>query len=469
MKTDDLLEVLREEFALAAPDVDDALLRWLSNPDDAAAAAEAATLFDRLNQACRVVGLDGLAAVLELLRDGISTLATLDRLDRQTALGWLAQWQPPVQDYLDQPASTTATQALIDFLRSGPLGLPPDSLQALREALLHRPADAGVDALAAPVPHDPDADAMSLEVPADVDAALYEAFLDDAPGQVATLAEAVRALTAGRADAACLHEARRVAHTLKGSGHIIGIRGIGRLAHRIEDVLDHAVQQEGCLPHAVARDLEQAVACLDQMVYALRGEEDPPLDAPHCLERLERWVQALHDGCAEALAEPTQPIPLAPPAAPGGPPAAPALHVPTPDETVRATLRIPAERLDRLVRRAAQALVHQGPRRGHGASGRRPAGTDRAGPTRAARPPARPRAGHRPTGARASRQRRPARPRASTAWSWTATTNCNRSCASPRKPWPTRPNTPAPRGPRPKPPCRPCANKGTSSSSSIAS
>ncbi|WP_062191234.1 hybrid sensor histidine kinase/response regulator [Caldimonas taiwanensis] len=360
MKTDDLLEVLREEFALAAPDVDDALLRWLSNPDDAAAAAEAATLFDRLNQACRVVGLDGLAAVLELLRDGISTLATLDRLDRQTALGWLAQWQPPVQDYLDQPASTTATQALIDFLRSGPLGLPPDSLQALREALLHRPADAGVDALAAPVPHAADADAMSLEVPADVDAALYEAFLDDAPGQVATLAEAVRALTAGRADAACLHEARRVAHTLKGSGHIIGIRGIGRLAHRIEDVLDHAVQQEGRLPHAVARDLEQAVACLDQMVYALRGEEDPPLDAPHCLERLERWVQALHDGCAEALAEPTQPIPLAPPAAPGGPPAAPALHVPTPDETVRATLRIPAERLDRLVRRAAQALVHQG-------------------------------------------------------------------------------------------------------------
>lgn len=362
MKVEALLQVLREEFALAAPEVDGALMQWLSSPDDPAPAAEAATLFDRLGQACRVVGLEGLALVLDLLRDGISALATLEAPGRQTALGWLVQWQPPVQAYLDDPASAAATQALADFLRSGPLAPPPGPLQALCELLRQppaapdAPADDAPDQAATPAA----ADEVSLDVPEDVDAALYEVFLDDAPGQVATLAEAVRALAAGRTDAPALHEARRVAHTLKGSGNIIGIRGVGRLAHRIEDVLDHAVEREGRLPSALARDLEQAVACLDQMVYALRGEEDAPRDAQDWLDRLERWVQAIHEDRVEALALETLPAALEDAPSSRDDTASARTTPPAPDEAAHATLRIAVERLDRLVRRAGQALVHQG-------------------------------------------------------------------------------------------------------------
>ncbi len=370
MKADALLQVLRDEFVLAAPEVDAALMQWLSNPDDPGPAAEAATLFDRLAQASRVVGLEGVGIVLDLLRDGISVFATLDAAARQDALGWLAGWQPPLQAYFDTPDSEPATDALIAFLASGPLAPASDQLGLLRELLREPPAvpeqllqDSTTRAAAIDTPPG-GTDEVSLEVPEDVDAALYDVFLDDAPGQVATLAEAVRALAAGRIDVSTLHEARRVAHTVKGSGNIIGIRGIGRLAHRIEDVLDHAVEREGRIPAALARDLEQAVACLDQMIYALRGEEDPPHDAAGWLARLGEWVRAIHEGRVETLALDTLPAALAPETRPRALPDASAASVPpadaSPDEPARATLRIAVERLDRLVRRAGQAIVHQG-------------------------------------------------------------------------------------------------------------
>lgn len=376
MNTDALLQVLRDEFVLAAPEVDAALMQWLSNPDDPGPAAEAATLFDRLAQASRVVGLEGAAIVLDLLRDGISVFATLEPAARQDALGWLAQWQPPLQAYFDAPSHEAATDALIGFLASGPVAPAPDQLALLRELLREPPAvpehlleDSTTRAAAIDVPATDPGDDVSLDVPEDVDAALYDVFLDDAPAQVAALAEAVRALAAGRIDISTLHEARRVAHTFKGSGNIIGIRGIGRLAHRIEDVLDHAVEREGRIPAALARDLEQAVACLDQMIYALRGEEDPPRDAAGWLARLGEWVRAIREGRAETLAVDTLPAALAAEPAPRAlPEARPEARAATPsqapegsaEEPTRATLRIAVDRLDRLVRRAGQALVHQG-------------------------------------------------------------------------------------------------------------
>ena len=199
---------------------------------------------------------------------------------------------------------------------------------------------------------------VSLEVPEDVDAALYDAFLDDAPRQLAVLGEAVRTLAHGRIDRAALQEARRVAHTLKGSGHIIGIRGIGRLAHRIEDVLDHAIDRPDEIPAALARDLEQATACLDQMVYALRGEETPPETALDWLRRLGEWVHAIASGTVESMTPETLlatldgTVPTAPSVRVGASPRVHADPIPT--------LRIGVDRLDHLLRRAGQGLAHHG-------------------------------------------------------------------------------------------------------------
>ncbi|UZD54803.1 hybrid sensor histidine kinase/response regulator [Caldimonas aquatica] len=369
MQVDELLRVLQEEFALAAPEVDAALMQWLGHAGegDARHAAQAAELYGRLAQACRLVSLEGLAIVLELLRDSAQVYAGMDGAELQEGLAWLVSWQPPVAAYLDAPGDERAVRQVVDFLRVAPASPTLEQLDELALLLCRPPAvpvehpsaeSRGSDTAALDL-QDED---VSLEVPPDVDPPLFEVFLDDAPSQLEVLAQAVRQLAQGDVSLAALQEARRVAHTFKGSGHIIGIRGVARLAHRLEDVLDHVVERRGCIPRPLADDLEQAVACLDRMVYALRGEESPPDDALEWLERLGRWARAAHEGRLDAWGADTLPAALDEPPETGPPLRAAPQPSPArgPAPAVGTSLRIGVATLDALVRRAGQGLVHHG-------------------------------------------------------------------------------------------------------------
>ena len=119
-----LLQVLQEEFSLAAPDIDTALMQWLSEPAGGPRhAGTAGTLYGRLAQASRLVGLEGAAIVFELLRDTAQLGAELEGDDLGLVLGWLAGWQPPMGGYLDRPAEDGAVKDLATYLDACPAGL----------------------------------------------------------------------------------------------------------------------------------------------------------------------------------------------------------------------------------------------------------------------------------------------------------------------------------------------------------
>ena len=180
--------------------------------------------------------------------------------------------------------------------------------------------------------------------------------LAEAPDQLALLGDTIRELARGAVDRARVVEAQRIAHTFKGSGNIIGIRGVGRLAHRMEDLLEFAVREDGTLPQPMARDLERAAATLDQMVFALRGDEEPPTDALEQLTAMIDWGRAIDDGSWPERVEQrqdAQPAPASTPAAPRAAAQAPAAET-------EAQVRVPASRVDRLVRQAGQSLVQHG-------------------------------------------------------------------------------------------------------------
>lgn len=140
MQVDELLRVLQEEFALAAPEVDAALMQWLGHAGegDARHAAQAAELYGRLAQACRLVSLEGLAIVLELLRDSAQVYAGMDGAELQEGLAWLVGWQPPVAAYLDAPGDEQAVRQVVDFLRVAPASPTLEQLDELA-LLLCRP------------------------------------------------------------------------------------------------------------------------------------------------------------------------------------------------------------------------------------------------------------------------------------------------------------------------------------------
>ena len=102
MNIDALLQVLKEEFALAAPDVDAALMQWLSDPAGGSRHAElVGTTFGRLAQASRLVGLEGAALVLDMLGESAATLASSSGERHSDGLAWLIGWQPPLAAYFE--------------------------------------------------------------------------------------------------------------------------------------------------------------------------------------------------------------------------------------------------------------------------------------------------------------------------------------------------------------------------------
>ena len=83
-----------------------------------------------------------------------------------------------------------------------------------------------------------DASDLSLDISSDVDAALIDAFLHDSPPQAAEVTQSLQGWIADPAQSELLRNAKRAAHTLKGSANILGIRGVAKLAHRLEDILE---------------------------------------------------------------------------------------------------------------------------------------------------------------------------------------------------------------------------------------
>ncbi len=359
MRLQDLLAVLRDEFAQAAGDIDAALGAWMGDePANAPLHNEPIfATFSKLAEVSRMVGLEGHAQAIERLRDAAQLIALSDERGMAEALSWLAMWREPLAATFDHPGDALASQALLDHLALGPVPPAADAAQALRLLLVTPPTlprDDDAAVFAAPSDND-----VSIAVPGDVDAGLYETFLAEAPDQLAALGDTVRELARGAVDPARVVEAQRIAHTFKGSGNIIGIRGVGQMAHRMEDLLEFAVQEGGLLPLPMARDLESAAATLDQMVFALRGDEEAPTDALLQLSALIDWARAIDDGSwpeRVAQRQQTQPAPASEPAATRA--AAPTAQAPSAD--AEAQVRVPASRVDRLVRQAGQSLVQHG-------------------------------------------------------------------------------------------------------------
>ncbi len=361
MTIDDLLGLLREEFALDVPATRQALAQAAQHPATAAEHIEPVLGFiERSIQASALVGLHGWGGYLQQIAEFIQL--QIEAPDGPS-LAWLEAWMGPAQAYLEAPAQPGSVDAILSYLRAGPRQADESVLEFLRNLLLTPPALTAEDiaestALLEPATEDD----VSLATE-DVDAGLLSAMLIDAPEQLDKLLAHLDNLANGTATPEQLIEAQRIAHTFKGSGNIIGLPGIGRLSHRLEDVMEWAlesVQAGHAVNPAAVRDMQHAVGVLQHMVAHLQGEEAAPSEAIDSLQRLLDWVGWMRDGSIDSQT----PEPLVAGAteaavhstgsgATGGEsatPAAPAADV--------QTLRVGVDRLSRVLRRSGQSIVN---------------------------------------------------------------------------------------------------------------
>jgi chemotaxis protein histidine kinase CheA/ActR/RegA family two-component response regulator len=358
MNIGDLLSLLHEEFALDVPMAQQAALDAAAKPDDAATLLEPVVGYiDRSVQASALVSLDGWGNYLAQ----VSQFTQLQMMAPDSAsLQWLAGWTAPALAYLETPAQAATAQAIIDYLKACPQATDDTALSLLHEQLLVPPALAAEEAAAAEaVVEDATPEDVSLQTE-DVDGGLLSAMLQDAPEQLERLMGYLDELVAGKADPARMIEAQRIAHTFKGSGNIIGLPGIGRIAHRLEDVMEWTIEEvqggEKSNPAAL-QDMRHAVSILQQMVAHLQGEDAAPGGAQECLQRLIDWVNWIRQGTAATQS----PEPLAAVGAINTVAISadnmPANAANEPQGSDVQTLRVGVDRLSRVLRRATQSIV----------------------------------------------------------------------------------------------------------------
>ena len=355
MRGQDLLTALAGELQGIAPELAQAYdAGSTAEPGDAARADIAyITSVTRLSEAAGYMGLDGVQRIASCV------LANLDHLDdndadaRVLVRSFFTEWAPLLEAHLRDASASGPIHALLGHFSGSwvPLPLEPDALEDLRGELLAASSiGAALDQADDAPPEALTAADLTLDIGNDIDADLLDAFMNDSPPQAAEVTQSLSGWIAAPGSTDLLLHAKRAAHTLKGSANILGIRGVAKLAHRLEDVLE--ICEADALPPSAKRAgaLMAAADCLAQMVAAVAGEDAAPDNTLAVIELLDaaRDNHFSDDGGLPAPATAAPSLPL------------PATTASAPRTETRAMTRVPTQLLDDLVRMVGEFTIKIG-------------------------------------------------------------------------------------------------------------
>ncbi|HEU4778796.1 MAG TPA: response regulator [Steroidobacteraceae bacterium] len=312
------------------------------------------TSVSRLSEAAGYMGLAGVQRIAACVLDNLQHLSADDQDARVLVRPFFTEWAQLLEAHLRNATAPVPIESLIAHLGGGwvPLPLDESALTELRAELSAASSiGAALDETEQAAPEALEASDLSLDISSDVDAALIDAFLHDSPPQAAEVTQSLQGWIADPAQTELLRNAKRAAHTLKGSANILGIRGVAKLAHRLEDILE-ICETESAPPSSMrAQALMSAADCLEQMVATVAGEDSAPENALAIIELLDA---ARSNNTSDTVRQPTLEA-LAAPVAVAAPRAAPAAR-----GEAKATTRVPTELLDNLVRMVGELTIKIG-------------------------------------------------------------------------------------------------------------
>lgn len=376
MNLNDLIDALAGEVEAVRTDLERSLeVLRTGDADDPLfgdAFDQLSGLAQRMGDTAETAGFPGLAAVCAHVGNNALLLPTLAPDERGPLIEFFSLWPPLVAFYLRNLDDPSATAGLVDHLSRAPLELADDEALKIAHQLgsmdgMVNSSFAGLDdsrpIVAAP-------DDVALDLAEDVDQALLEGFFAEAPQHASYLVQLARNLASGEGDSSDLIAARRVLHTFKGSGSIIGLRGLANLGHHFEDILDHVERAGSQIARPLADALLDAAYCIEQMVQHVLGLEPYPDHAQAVLQQVLDLANRLDRGetIDAPLVRATAHAPLDDAsgleAETGRAPRTAASQAVRPDRAApsvtaspTAALRVPLERMDELFRVSGEVSV----------------------------------------------------------------------------------------------------------------
>ena len=222
--------------------------------------------------AAMMVGLGGFQQVLDLVLANTTALRLSGEPMNPAQRGLLMRWPALAMAYLAAPSDQAAAWALAELAGDAAWPQPADPsdlygwLQAM-SAVQIVAARAVTARAAVALPEDVD-----LQVPGDIESNVLDSLLRELPQQAHDFSVLVQQLVRG-GTLDQLEHARRVAHTLKGAGNTVGVKGVAHLTHALEDILAAFGREQRLPPPALGETLLEAADCLEAMSEALLAGE----------------------------------------------------------------------------------------------------------------------------------------------------------------------------------------------------
>ncbi|MCB1816228.1 MAG: Hpt domain-containing protein, partial [Candidatus Competibacteraceae bacterium] len=274
-------------------------------------------VIERVQIAAEAVGLNGFAIIGELLSANVQMLPDMEQSARAAAADVLAEWPVAVQAYFNDPADQAVQITLVELLTQAgwPMPVPEDQIDDMLAALSPDPDDYLADAEQRPTVAQPDD--VVLAIGEDVNPKLVTVFMHESPLNAADFSATIERIIRGDDIVRNLSNAQRLAHNIKGSANMIGVKGIANMTHHVEDILEYLTEHQRAPQPELARTLQEAADCVEAMLESLQSGTEAPSDAQHILQNVFDWANRMDAGQLEA------PV-VTPPVASEVAPAAPA-------------------------------------------------------------------------------------------------------------------------------------------------
>lgn len=302
-------------------------------------------LMQRIYIAAEMLEIKGLQSICLFIISNVTFLQ--DVTDRTKVTNLLEKWPQFVLDYFKAPTDNIIE--LVNYLRDTRWVHPltDDDAYTLLNQLTKSSAinQVAEEPEVAKRQTKANPDDVSLTIPSDINQELLEAYLEETPQLTVEFSESIQSIIENY-NLDEIRRAQRLAHTLKGSSNIIGIKGIANIAHNLEDILVYFAEHNTKPPKNLTDTLVESADCLALMVETLLGQnpEQPQL-ALNVLQTLLDWANNIDKGNIEA---PTAAAPSAPVASTAATPI---------KEETQPVLRVRTKTIDELMRLVGELSI----------------------------------------------------------------------------------------------------------------
>jgi len=299
------LEMLSSELESAKEDLATELERFTTLANADAALSETTEnyieIVHNLSKAANLLGLEGLQNVCAFIISNVTALSVANTETRTKAKKVLEAWPDFVLAYLQNPIADTVIPMVSHFREqewAEPL-IDDDKAHTLLNKLTASPTR-GEELKQKQERPPPRPEDVQISIPEDMVPELWEAYLQEAPEHAAQFSALIQDIIRNP-ETKTIEEAQRIAHSLKGSSNIIGIKAIANIAHPLEDSLEYLATNHIVPPKALTDMMVEAADCLENMVETLStAQPETPPEAFSVLESVVEWANRIEKGEVDA-------------------------------------------------------------------------------------------------------------------------------------------------------------------------